>query len=196
MALLWLACSHLVTSLYHLRPTLKYRTISVKTMVHHIWWSQVPSLLNSGLLWSYLWSKTSLNSIFKLILVNHILTSMGTHTHSQTCALGIEASLHFNLLSLFESNWYASESIEQFCSFSIHQQQAISASASKTHAESLTLGAYIEKCPDGKASPTISFHSPPCSIHTPIQNPPEALDVPGCDPPQLLWMDSNAFWSQ
>ena len=37
---------------------------------------------------SYLQSKTGLNSIFRLILVNHALTPMGTHTHSQTCALG------------------------------------------------------------------------------------------------------------
>ena len=29
----------------------------------------------------------------------------------------------------------------------------------------------------------MSFHSPPCSIHTPTQNPPEAPGIPGGDPP-------------
>ena len=108
---------------------------------------------------------------------------MDTHTHSQTCALSTQASPHFNPLSLFGSNQHDSESAEHFRGFSLHQQQATSASASGAHTESLTPGACIKECPDGEASPVTSFHSPPHSIHTPTQNPPGALDIPRGDPP-------------
>ena len=108
---------------------------------------------------------------------------MGTRTRSQTHALGTQASPRFNPLSLFGSNQCDPESAEHFRGFSLRQRQATSASASGAHPESPTPGACIEERPDGEASPATSFHSPPRSVHTPTQNPPRALGVPGGDPP-------------
>ena len=112
---------------------------------------------------------------------------MGTCTHSQTHALSTQASPCFNSLSLFGSNRCDPESADHFCGFSLHQQQATSASASRACAESPTLGARIKECSDSEASPGMSFHSPPCSVHTPIQNPPGAPGIsrgdPSNDPP-------------
>ena len=108
---------------------------------------------------------------------------MGTRTRSQTHALGTQASPRFNPLSLFGSNRRDPESAEHFHSFSLHQQQATSASASRAHPESPTPGACIEERLDGEAFPAMSFHSPPCSIYTPTQNSPGVPDVPRGDPP-------------
>ena len=108
---------------------------------------------------------------------------MGTHSHSQTHALDTQASLCFNPFSLFGSNWHDPESTKHFQGFSIYQQQATSVSTSGACTKSLTLGACIEECPDGKASPVMSFHSPPHFVYTLIQNSPGALGVPRGDPP-------------
>ena len=108
---------------------------------------------------------------------------MGTRTCSQTHALGTQASPCFNPLSLFGSNQCDPESAEHFHGFSLRQQQATSASASGACTESPTPGAHIEECPNGEASPAMSFYSPPCSVHTPTQNLPGALGIPRGDPP-------------
>ena len=118
---------------------------------------------------------------------------MGTHTCSQTHALGTQVSPHFNPLSLFESDRCDPESAKHFCGFSLLQQQATSASASKACTESPTLGACIKEYSDSEASPIMSFHSSPYSVHTPIQNPPGAPGIPGGDPPNYpLGNDHNS----
>ena len=92
---------------------------------------------------------------------------MGTHTHSQTRALGRQASpISIPSVSLEATGVILS--LLNISVTSLCQQQATSASASRAHSESPTLEARIKEFPDDEASSIMSFHSPSCTVHTPI----------------------------